>query len=359
MPKPIFNIDSDHLIRLKKEIRNHAGFDIQSKNDCAYLSTFIQKKTGEYLSESTLYRFFLSKKNHQCYKNTLDKLSRFCEYDTWNEFCKNAEYSYDPFFTGLNTDQTIKSSLIQSCLLHQEFKSLEHFFESIPDKLDIKYRRKIGLDLFDGLRKNQNSNELFYKIFSKSDFVRRLLFEELADPDFRLKDADLLYKWYLKHTENKNQIEMLQDFIFGNAMLFRYHFKNRDSRKWNAVGNMLFENSDFNLKHLSDIHVFPQARWFTNRLLYSHINKSSDYDLYEFELIEYCKKAAITFDTEGKNIVLYNTLDVLLELDKNKMIHEKVLPLFKQERKNDKIKKEDILSIMKKIEPNGLKRLIA
>jgi len=242
--------------------------------------------------------------------------------------------------------------------LHQEFKSLEHFFESIPDKLDIKYRRKIGLDLFDGLRKNQNSNELFYKIFSKSDFVRRLLFEELADPDFRLKDADLLYKWYLKHTENKNQIEMLQDFIFGNAMLFRYHFKNRDSRKWNAVGNMLFENSDFNLKHLSDIHVFPQARWFTNRLLYSHINKSSDYDLYEFELIEYCKKAAITFDTEGKNIVLYNTLDVLLELDKNKMIHEKVLPLFKQERKNDKIKKEDILSIMKKIEPNGLKRLI-
>lgn len=359
MPKPIFHIDADDLFRLKKEIKYFAGFEMQSKNDCAYLSVIIRNKTSEYLSESTLYRFFFKENNHQCYKNTLDKLSRYCGHKNWDEFCSVVKEDFNPFYTGWHNTTTGNVSLLRSCMIKQEFKSMEHFFENLPKNLDENKRIRIGLDLFEGLKESNHSNQKFYSIFSKSNFVRRLLFEEMADPDFRIKDADALYKWYLKNPQNNNQVELLQDFIFANAMLFRYHHKNGDIREMISIGEKLYRNNDFNLKQLSQINVFPQARWYAYRLWYSQITNAADYDVYEFELLELCKKAAAKFDKQAKNIVLYNTLDVLLNLGKNKLIHEVLLPLFKHDLKNKTEQKETVLSIMKQIEPNGIKRLIA
>ena len=61
---------------LLDKIFNKTGIYITNKNECKLLSQIIASEKKGYLSESTLYRFFLSPNGkHKPYKNTLNILA--------------------------------------------------------------------------------------------------------------------------------------------------------------------------------------------------------------------------------------------------------------------------------------------
>jgi hypothetical protein len=356
MPKPIYQPDPELLFLLKEKIAEVAGTKPESKNDCASVSDLIMQNTKEYVSESTLYRFFFNADGHIFYKNTLDKLSRFCGSDNWEQFCRHYENDLDRMIQNGMILSINHKSLIQSCIVNQEFKSLFHFFENLPHGLNDSVRRRLGIELYQGLLSNKKSNEIFYQIFSKSSFVRTLLFEELADPDFKIKDQFKLYKWYLKNSDKQNDTEALQEFIFAHVLLFRYHYKTGNKKEILKTGALLYQNAAVSPLELNKIHVFPRSRWYAYRLWYSQANNFLHYNEYRFELIEWCRKAAVDSNIENKNIVFYNTFDALVSLGEMDFINEKLIPLFFSNQSLKHSVHDSVEHIMKRIEPNGLKR---
>jgi hypothetical protein len=359
MPKLLNTINAELIFLLRKEICMESGFEIRSKSDCLKLSENILQKTGASLSESTLYRFFFKKDDRQCYQNTLDKLSVYCNTKNWDAFCQIHENSLSFLFrNGIFLQNNENKSLIRLCIQNDELKSLCEFFEDLPDNLNEPIRRAMGIELYLSLLSNKNSNQNFYKLFSKINPVRKLLFEELADPDFKIKDYPLFYKWYLKNSKNLDKPDGLQDYIFANSMLFRHYVKKESLLDILKTGRLLFENKDIDRRVLHNIHVFPLSRWYSYRVWYSYHNRFKNYDESLFELIEFCKQISEVGSNLEKSIVLYNAIDVLSSVQEITLIQEELIPRFSQIIPLNLLKSESYEKLLKRLEPNGLKRAL-
>ncbi len=323
------------------------------------MSDCILQKTGASLSESTLYRFFFKSDDRQCYQNTLDKLSVYCNSKNWDSFCQIHENSVSFLFrNGIILQNKENKSLIRLCIQNDELKSLCGFFEDLPDNLNEPIRRAMGIELYQSLLSNSHSNENFYKLFSKISSVRKLLFEELADPDFNIKDYTLFYKWYLKNTNNLNEINGLQDYVFANSMLFRHYVKKGSHADIMKTGKLLYNNKDIDSGVLMNIHVFPLSRWFSYRVWYSYHNRFIKYDEFLFELVEFCKNIAQKGSNLEKSIVLYNAIDVLTSVQEISLIQNQLIPHFSQIIPFNLIQSDSFDNLIRRLEPNGLKRAL-
>ena len=109
------------------------GLYITNKNDCKKLSQLISDKKLGYLSESTLYRYFLHPNSTtKPYKNTLHILAKFCDFDSWNHFeyyCNTNQLHNDVSFL-TNTLNTIISEFV----LSENFDGLIALFKSIENE---------------------------------------------------------------------------------------------------------------------------------------------------------------------------------------------------------------------------------
>ncbi|MFC0512649.1 hypothetical protein ACFFGT_00500 [Mucilaginibacter angelicae] len=82
-------ISHAHYDLLKREILTAAGFKSISPADCRVISALVTSKTKHCISETTLkriYGFALSRFNPSSF--TLDVLSKYCNYNSWKEFCE-------------------------------------------------------------------------------------------------------------------------------------------------------------------------------------------------------------------------------------------------------------------------------
>lgn len=77
---------------LKKQILKISGFTNLIPANCKTISTLIEVKTRQKISETTLKRVFgFAFSKFQPSMFTLDVMSRFCDYRGWNDFCENQE----------------------------------------------------------------------------------------------------------------------------------------------------------------------------------------------------------------------------------------------------------------------------
>ena len=87
MPRKKVAISALHLENLKQQVARTFGKPIITKPDCVALSEQVQQRTGVYLSESTLRRFFgLIASPSQPSLQTLDTLAQFVGCDNWYAF---------------------------------------------------------------------------------------------------------------------------------------------------------------------------------------------------------------------------------------------------------------------------------
>ncbi|QEM09340.1 hypothetical protein [Mucilaginibacter rubeus] len=82
-------ISHAHYDLLKREILTATGFKSISPADCRVISALVTSKTKHCISETTLkriYGFALSRFNPSSF--TLDVLCKYCNYNSWKEFCE-------------------------------------------------------------------------------------------------------------------------------------------------------------------------------------------------------------------------------------------------------------------------------
>ena len=200
------------------------GLLIKNKNDCKKISKLISDKKLGYLSESTLYRFFLHpNNNYKPYKNTLHILAKFCDFGSWEEFqyyCNTNELHKNVNFLTVTVRKIINQFIVD-----ENFDGLIIIFKSIENE-SYKTKEFVGLTVLKAFQDVMTFDK-FVKEYGSNLFVRKILIESLFDPKYRISGyVDALHN-YLINT-NVNSKDYLQDIVFGNTVLFRYYYLNKD-----------------------------------------------------------------------------------------------------------------------------------
>ena len=118
----------------------------------------------------------------------------------------------------------------------------------------------------------------------------------------------------------------LQDFVFGNCLLFRYYFLLKNKSETKKLGIKLYETFNFSVKDLAQIHVFPRIRYFAYKLLYLNtIGSSIEIEKYEDWLLNYVSKKLQKLTLEEKRIVFHTIADTfvnntLTKIDKHRQL---------------------------------------
>jgi hypothetical protein len=330
MPKPIYVISSFLKKGLRWKIENHLGYKICTKQDCRKLSDLIKNKGLPTISESTLYRLFLlSDNSNSPFIHTLDILSKFIGFVDWlsleEHLVEIAKFrmTYGKFYDG---NSEIKS-LLTICIHKDELRPLFDFLEQFPTEIDATQKHLLGDEMFSSLCSNPNKNVNFFKNFSKIPIVREGLFELLADPTFTIPQYEIGIKYYLENISPRNSNRELQDFIFGNCLLFRHYFVSNNSSALKKVGDSLYIHFDFELKTLEQIHLFPAIRYLSYKLIFFHVQGlTNKIEPYLEWLTEYAINSVKDKIIEEQKIIIHTLCDAL-QFDK--YLQERVLTQLK------------------------------
>jgi hypothetical protein len=313
MPRPKY-ILSDYLKNgLYWKLTRTVNFPIYSKADCRKISDLISKKNLTPISESTLYRLFLTNtKNNYPYVHTLDVLAFFCGYKNWYnlENHLNELQNFEWSFGKLTNPQLNTNSLLKICIHRNELKPLYEFAEQFDESLEIEKKYVLGAELFKGLKSSPNRNIQFFKNLSSLPIVRESFFELLADPAFTIKDYEAGIKYYLLGIKPEHSTRALQDFIFGNTLLFRYYYLNNKSTDCKKLGKKLYEEYNFSMRELNKINIFPRTRYLAYKLFHlSSANEPTNSEKHEEWLIDYAEKSIKNLSIPEQRILFYVIAD--------------------------------------------------
>ncbi len=309
MPKPKYLLSEYTKKEIFKKICVQVGFPIFTKLDCKKVSELITKSGFSGISESTLYRLFLWKGNKNMpYLHTLNTLAEFCGYASWNDFDIQLQ-EIDSFVLGFGkfqqSDASIKS-LITVCIHENELKPLCRYTEQFETIDDFKIKTKFAEEIFNSTLTNSN-NEQFFKTFHHFPVIREFYFELLADPSFSIPNYESGIQYYLKNINPENSLKDLQDYIFGNCLLFRHYFLTKKVSKAKKLGKILFENLALTDQQLQEIHVFPVARFFACKLMYLD-SKNNLLETFDFikEIHDFLGKIIPAISLHEQRILFYN-----------------------------------------------------
>lgn len=328
--KPHF--DPYTIDNLKLKLSEKIGFSISNKPDCAKLSGMIGLAGNGYLSETTLYRLFFLSDKHKPNKNTLDILCQFIGYKDSIDLLEEVNSSRELLHThGINTENNTWNSLIFHCIEHESYEPLDSFFDSIEDATHA-FKSSVCISLFDSLMKSKKQIQ-FFKHFSKQKYIRTYFFEKGHDPKFRINDYDKAYGFYLDGIDNKNSIEHFQDYVFGNAVLFRYLFLKKDNHNAYKLGQKIYGNLSSLDEHRKDLYIFPFIRFTAYKLWYLQMSNAGktlleDYACY---LLELCKSIKSKIEWVEKKILYHTVAEVFLHSSLPVSYHWELKTVFSNE----------------------------
>jgi hypothetical protein len=312
MPKPKYKISSYHLASLKWYLEVKTGFNIWAKADCRKVSDLIQVELGLSISDSTLYRLFLWDNNsHKPYYHTLTILAKYLGYDSWMELEKViSELQEFQFSYGQSLEANNFRSLLQFNIHKNTLNPLYDYLEQFPKDLAINKRFVLGQELFLSLKTNPNKNIDFFKGFSCLPIVRSSFYEFLADPDFSIPQYELGLNYYLSSISPHNSWENMQDYIFANSLLLRYHYVKGDKENVQRLGKLIYEEIQLDQHQLDAFYIFPKIRFLAYRMFYDKVY--NQFDLEYFKQLEAFFLDQIPKSTvEEQRIIIHTLLDAL------------------------------------------------
>jgi hypothetical protein len=247
---------------LLETIFNKTGIYITKKNDCRLISQLIAKEKVGFLSESTLYRFFLNKELvNRPYTNTYNVLAKFCGFTSWDSFLIYCDSNYLFNESGflINTIDVIINEFIKN----NNFEPLIAIFESLENQ-NYKIKEFVGLRTFMCFQ-NTTNFPLFIKKYGSHPFVREILIEALYDPKHRINGYNKSLEYFLEWSDPESET-YLQDFIFVNAVLYRSYYLIDDSKSF-SFAKKLYENEIDEIS-FEAVHIFPKSRFYAYKIWY-------------------------------------------------------------------------------------------
>lgn len=307
------HFDQFTIDRLRFELLKKIGWGISNKPDCAQLSELILHSGFGYISESTLYRLFFQFEKHSPYKHTLDILCKFLGYKESLDFTeKLMQQTEELNHNGIFTRKESKKNLLFFCIEHTAKHPLMDFFEEVSEH-SHQFRRDVSVSIFDSLLIS-SKQKWFFKNFSHQSYVREYFFENGHDPKFRIHHYDLAYANYLKGIKPEQDLGRLQDFIFGNCVLFRYYFTSNKSKDAAILSKTIYEQNLPIDRVKKELYIFPYIRYMAYKLWYLEIKNTSKTELeaYATFLIHLAKQLKPNLPFIEQKIVLHTVAETFV-----------------------------------------------
>lgn len=323
------NFDKFAIDRLRIELFNKIGWNISTKSDCLAFSELISKSGLGFLSESTIYRLFFQFGKHSSYKNTLDILCKFIGYKDSIQFLEKLEDSRQELhYHGLNTIAYNRNSLIFWCIENTVKNPLVDYFEAV-NETSHQFKIDLSISIFDSLLISTRGN-WFFKYFSNQTYIREYFFEKGHDTKFRIKNYDKAYLNYLNGINPDKDIRHLQDYIFGNCVLFRHYFIGGELNRAKKLGKRLYF-VDLEFDHvLHEIYIFPHIRFRAYKLFYLALTNASTSIITEYALflLDYCSQIKINLNYMEQKIVFHTVAESFIYTSVPIDFHEKLKEIF-------------------------------
>lgn len=351
------NFDEYALESLKHKVSEKIGYQISNKPDCIKLSEIISKNEIGYISDTTLYRLFFYANKHKPYKHTLDILCKYAGYNNSQDFLDNINTKREILNkNAVNTIQNHHKNLIFYCIQNETYKPLMDFFNSLEDT-PVYIKENTCLNLYDSLILSDKQVPFFNK-FVENKFIREYLLEKGYDPKFRINNYEIAYIKYIEKINLNSGIEHMQEFIFGNTVLFRYYYLNNEYLKAMKVGKNIYQEIASIDLHQNDLHIFPFIRYKAYKLWYLTLSKTNqniqiEYVLYLLNLCKKIKSSLSFYDTS----ILYHTIaEAFLHSSIPEKYHWELKKIFSTafDKFPDIIYSKHLKYSLNYFEPNGL-----
>jgi hypothetical protein len=255
-------------------------------------------------------------------------------------------------FTDANFLNKTFDTIITDLVNQEKFNSLIDIFDSVSNE-NYKTKEYVGLRTFISFQKN-TSFSTFVKKYGQHVFVRNILLEALYDPFHRIHGYTDSFQYYLELT-HPNDTNYLQDYIFANAVLFRYFYFN-DILKAKEISKKLY-GFPISSNEFDAIYIFPRARYIAYKMWYLHLNEAKNNTLtnyldevYYFIENEFNKSNFII----EINIIFETFIEVVQQLNLTQL-EQKINALYESKIKSLKISN---LSTIKQMHSNGLLNIL-
>lgn len=326
--------DKFAIDNLKTKLNEKLGYVISNKPDCAKLSELLLATGDGYLSESTIYRLFFQSNKYKPYKNSLDILCRFVGFKDSLDFLEYLSVYRDILHrNGINSIKDSTNNLLYYCLEDESSRVLNRFFDGLQES-PFLLRESIILTLFDSLEKS-NKSYWFFESFSKNPFIKEFFLEKGHDPKFRIKHYDKSYQFYTEGLDKERDIANLQDFIFGNAVLFRHYYVNHSNENAIKIGRKLFGDKLSVEPYFKELYIFPYMRFNAYKLWYLEMtaanqNQKEEYALY---LLDLCKRIKPLFEYTEQKIIFHTIAETFVHSSLPETFHEELKKIYFNEFK--------------------------
>lgn len=294
---------------LLEAIYKKTGIYITNKSDCRRVSQLILDEKMGFLSESTLYRFFLhAGESNKPYLNTYNTLAKFCGYPDWHSFMLY-ENSNHLFNDAVFVNKAVEV-VLEKLVTHQKFNSLIDVYDTLATE-NYKTKEYYGVKTFLNFQKTSYFPD-FVKQYGQHPFVRHILIEALYDPLHRIRG----YAESIEHyacAADQNSTDYLQDLVFAHAVLFRYYFLTQHEKAL-FYGKMLYEDSTWE-NGLSSLHIFPKTRFVAYKFWYLHLknNTQEQQNKYGVFVMDWFKNELKTAFSIIDINIMYQTINEVLE----------------------------------------------
>jgi hypothetical protein len=349
--------DQYAIDNLKIKLTERLGYVLSTKPDCAKLSELLLASGEGYLSESTIYRLFFQSNKYKPYKNSLDILCRFVGFKDSVGFLEYLSVYRDILHrNGINTIDNSTNNLLYYCIEDESSRVLNRYFDSLHDA-PHKIKESVILSLFDGLRKSSKTH-WFFESFSKNQFVKEFFLEKGHDPKFRINHYDQSYHFYTEGIDKDRDIANLQDFIFGNSVLFRHYYINSSKENAIKIGRKLFGDNLSIEPYFKYLYIFPYMRFNAYKLWYLEMtdanqNQVEEYALY---LLDLCKRIKPVFEYTEQKIIFHTIAEAFVHSNLPETFHKELKKIYFEEFKSfpDNIYTKHLKYSLPYFDQNGL-----
>jgi hypothetical protein len=348
----------EELSMLQYRVVQKFGAPIQCMQDCSRFSAVLHKEVGKALSASTIYRFFMQSDHyHLHYKSTLNVLSRFIGYDSFDDFRMAVEQARFEFLIASNKQDGDFRSLISVLVKNRCFDLIKEYLDGIPYDSPDEFMAELGWSIYMALRQNPEVELEFYQSFCSNMIVRKGFYEYGADPEFNLPRYEDALACYLSATPTVPEQYRLRDFIFGHTMLLRHDFMHGRWSQFSHRWNQFMKSEVIEAAFEQVTPAFPLSRLCGTMIMHAHIEDNKNMlDETIAWIFQYGQLAIRQFSFVERRALLHCVLEALISIGANEDLMLRFIDLFPGTYHADCLKnpKSGIIDILVSTNFNGL-----
>ena len=249
--------------------------NLSSCNDLAF---DIFHRTGDTISVSTLLRFFdIVSKKSAISVSSLNILSAYVNYLSWDDFCKKQDNPNLKFHENYFPDE-MGLRLFDIGLKNHNFSTTLQYLKGIPvDIIDEVPSTvyKMSSILGHVFRKDPVARKTLLPELAKTEQGRLFFYENFVDVEWHNGYyADAMF-YYKKHINYNNKEISNRDFVFANTIEINDYL--RRNRKKQAIKGSYDLIKKINPKEANPQtigHIIPTARYYATYMIYLFLTKS-------------------------------------------------------------------------------------